>query len=127
MNIIRRKPVFKDKRGKITLILENEHIEHAAIITFKRGAIRGNHYHEKSSQYVFVLRGALKLLTHSPPQRKKVRILKPGDLVFTPPLERHAFVALKKSEIIALTKGPRENEKRYEGDTFRLHGEEVLV
>ena len=42
-----------------------------------------------------------------------------GDLVITPPLERHAFRALADAELIAFCSGPRAGSQ-YETDTFKL-------
>ena len=39
-------------------ILENEHFEHATIIRSVAGAVRGNHWHERTWQWLFVLSGA---------------------------------------------------------------------
>ena len=55
-------------------------------------------------------------------QRKKTikkRILAKGDLVVTEAKESHAIIALKDSEYLVFTQGPR-GGKEYENDTFRL-------
>ena len=49
---------------------------------------------------------------------KKI-ILSKGDLVETSKNERHAIRAIKDSEFLVFTKGPRSG-KEYEKDTFRL-------
>lgn len=119
MKIVNKKASFEDARGQITDILENEIIENVTIISSKRGAIRGNHYHKKTVQYGFVLKGSLKLLTQMPGKKIETVLIGPGDLVFTPPMERHALVALEDSELLVLTRGPRGGEN-YEKDTYRL-------
>lgn len=125
MKVIKIKRAFKDERGEITDILENELIDSVTIIFSKKLAVRGNHYHKKSIQYAFVLRGRLKLLTQMPDERVKTKIIKSGNLVYTPPMERHTLVALEDSEILVLTRGPR-GGKSYEKDTYRLKGPEIL-
>lgn len=119
MNVVKKKVVFEDDRGKILDVLENETIDSVTIITSKKGAVRGNHYHKESIQYTYVLSGGLRLFTQMPGEEIKARLLKPGDLAFTPPLEKHALVAEEDSEILVLTRGPRAG-KNYEADTFRL-------
>lgn len=119
MKVINKKFVFKDERGKITDIMGKEVIEYVTIISSKKGAIRGNHYHKKSVQYTFVLKGRLKLLTQIGNKKIDTKTIKEGDLVHTPPMEKHALVALEDSELLVLTRGPRGGEK-YETDTYRL-------
>ena len=46
-------------------------------------------------------------------------ILSKGNLVVTPSNESHAIKAIKYSEYLVFTKGPRGGEE-YENDTFRL-------
>lgn len=119
MKIVNKKIVFEDERGNIIDILENEVIEYVTIITSKKGAVRGNHYHKESVQYTFVLKGNLQLLTRMPGEEVRTTLLRPGDLAFSPPLEIHTLVATEDSELLILTRGPR-GGNNYEKDTFRL-------
>lgn len=117
---------FQDKRGKIIDILQKEQIEYVTLITSKKGAIRGNHYHEKSIQYNFILKGKMKLFTRAPKGKKKTEIIKTGDLACNPPMEEHALLALEDSEFLVFTRGPR-GGKNYEKDTFRLKDKLICV
>jgi len=119
VKVVHKEIVFEDKRGQITDILENEIIDSVTIISSKKGAVRGNHYHKESVQYVFILKGRLRLFTRAPGEDIKSTIVEVGDLALTPPLEEHTLVALEDSEFIALTRGPR-GGKNYEKDTYRL-------
>ena len=119
MKIISKKIVFEDERGNIIDILENEVIEYVTMITSKKGAVRGNHYHKESVQYTFVLKGSLQLLTRMPGEEVRTTLLRTGDLAFSPPLEIHTLVAAEDSELLILTRGPR-GGNNYEKDTFRL-------
>lgn len=119
MKVIHKECVFEDERGRIIDVLEKEFIEYVTIISSKRGAIRGNHYHKKSVQYAYVLNGRLELVTQMPREKIKKAIIKTGDLVFTDKMERHALVALQDSEFLVLTRGPRGGGD-YEKDTYRL-------
>jgi quercetin dioxygenase-like cupin family protein len=121
MKVINKKYAFEDERGKITDILEKEIIEYITLISSKKGAVRGNHYHKESVQYTFVLKGCLKLLTQIGEEEIETAIIKTGDLVFTPPMEKHALIALEDSEFLVFTRGPR-GGKNYEKDTYRLTG-----
>ena len=51
--------------------------------------------------------------------KAKMKILKPGDLVKTPPLEMHALKMLSSNEFIVFTVGKR-GGKDYESDTYRF-------
>ena len=119
MKVINKKPAFEDERGTIIDIIENEIIEYTTLISSKKGSIRGNHYHKESIQYVFVLKGSFKLLTQMGNEEIKITFLKAGDLVFTPPMEKHALIALEDSEFLVFTRGPR-GGKEFEKDTYRL-------
>ena len=50
---------FEDSRGKITDIISKEKIDFVTIITNKKGSVRGNHYHKKTIQYLYVLEGSI--------------------------------------------------------------------
>ena len=52
---------FKDKRGFILDIFINKPKDHCTLVSFNKKAIRGNHYHKKSTQYSFVISGKLNL------------------------------------------------------------------
>ena len=119
MKLVHKETAFEDERGRILDILENGVIDSVTIISSKKGAVRGNHYHKESVQYTFVLKGEMMLFTQMPGEETEVTVLGPGDLAFTPPLERHALVARKDSEFLALTRGPRRGQN-YEQDTYRL-------
>ena len=126
MKVVRKTHAFKDERGGIMDIIESEPIEYVTIISSKMGSIRGNHYHKESVQYTFVLKGKLKLLTQKPDEEVETNTIQTGDLVYTPPMEKHTLVALEDSEILVLTRGPR-GGRNYETDTYRLNRQEALA
>ncbi len=109
----------EDDRGKIIDILEGVEIDCATLITSKKGARRGDHYHKESIQYTFVLKGTMKLITQESGEKTETTLIEAGNLVFTPPMEKHALVALEDSEMLVLTQGPRGGQN-YEEDTYRL-------
>jgi len=94
------------------------------LITFKKGAVRANHYHERTIQWNYVISGEILLLTQVPGAEKKERALKKGDFAVTREGERHALQGMTDAEVLILTKGPRAGTQ-YEKDTFRL--EEPLI
>lgn len=119
MKIVRPKTAFKDARGTIVDILDGIPVECVTMLSSKRGTVRGNHYHMKTTQYAYVLAGKLKLYTQTPGQRIRSRVIRKGDLVITAPKERHAFVAIEDAVLLACAHGPRVG-RSYEQDTYRL-------
>ena len=110
---------FKDDRGEIIDLIENESINAVTLITFCEGAVRGNHYHKQTTQWNYLLSGSIKLVSQLPGEQLVETVMKPGDLIVTRPEVRHALVGLADSELMVFTKGPR-GGKEYESDTFRL-------
>lgn len=119
MNVVRRKPAVRDGRGAITDIIEDTAVECATVITSRKGAVRGNHYHKKTTQYAYVLEGSFMAYEQRVRGRRQRRTIRAGDLLVTPPLVRHALVALEDSVLVVCTHGPRAG-KNYEADTYRL-------
>ena len=119
MKIVKPRAAFKDTRGSITDILDGVPVECVTLLTFKRGAVRGNHYHKKTTQYAYLLEGKLRVFTQLPGRPVRSRVVSAGELIVTPPKERHAFEALKDTMILACAHGPRAG-RSYEADTFRL-------
>lgn len=120
MNIKKIKPSFSDKRGSITDILVNAPMDTVTFIESKKGAVRGNHYHKKTTQYDFIIFGKM-ICASRPSLAGKItkKIVKTGDLIFHPARQQHAYKALEDTIFISVTKGPRRG-KDYEKDVYRL-------
>jgi len=116
---------FKDKRGSIIDIFTNKPKDHCTLVTFNKGAIRGNHFHKKSTQYSFLISGKLILFSCKVDKngkfigKPKKELLKPNSLITHKPFHAHAFKALEFSNFLAFADGIR-GGKNYEKDTFRL-------
>jgi len=123
--IIKLKTAFQDKRGKILDIFVKSPKDHCSIVTFNKGAIRGNHYHKKSDQFTFVINGKLMLSSQKIKKngkligKKKEEILTKNCLVIHKKFHAHALKALEKSCILAFANGYR-GGKNYDKDTWRL-------
>ena len=123
MKLKKLKINFKDKRGSISDIFYNTNIQHVAIIKSKPYALRGDHFHKKTTQWMLMTKGSMeywykKINTKTKP---KMKILKVGDLVETPPNEMHALKIRKDgNEFIVFTIGKR-GGKDYESDTYRFY------
>jgi len=117
---------FKDKRGLILDIFINKPKDHCTLVTFNKNAIRGNHFHKKSTQYSFVISGRL-LFAYCKVDKNgniigklKKEILRANSLITHKPFHAHAFKALVKTNLLAFADGMR-GGKNYEKDTFRLN------
>lgn len=119
MNKIELAISHQDSRGEITDLLENEEINAITKVTFKTGAVRGNHYHKKTVQYNYVIDGCIELVTQEGVGEPVHAILGPGELAVTHAMEKHAIRAVQDSTLLVFTRGPR-GGKEYESDTYRL-------
>jgi dTDP-4-dehydrorhamnose 3,5-epimerase-like enzyme len=119
------KKSFEDKRGKIIDVFVKSPKEHCLIVTFKKGAVRGNHYHKKSTQFSFLLSGELDFYfakvdkKNGKVKKIKKRKIKKNTFITHWPFEAHAFRSRKDSILVAFSCGIRGGSK-YEKDTFRL-------
>ena len=119
-------------------LLRDTKIDSVTSIFTKKGAVRGNHFHALTTQWVFIVSGILKVAT------KEVIDYNSGtgaymttgaqrsaeapvhSLHVNPPMEAHAWLALEDTECLVFTHGPRSGDK-YETDTIRLRPEERLL
>jgi quercetin dioxygenase-like cupin family protein len=119
MEIIKLNPAFSDDRGAIIDLIDNDTINAVTLITFKKGAVRANHFHKKTVQWNYVISGKIRLVTQFVGGEKNERILGKGEFAVTRENESHALQAVEEAEVLILTKGPRAGTD-YENDTFRL-------
>lgn len=119
MEIINLKSAHTDERGTITDLISDDNINAVTLISFVKGAVRANHYHERTIQWNYVISGEILLVTQFPGHDKVELVLRPGDFAVTRENERHALKGLSDSQVLILTKGPRAGSE-YESDTFRL-------
>jgi len=119
MEVLNLKPNFTDERGEVTDILEKVEIDCVTILSTKKGAVRGNHYHKQTTQYSYVIKGTFMFYGQKGGEKVQSKIVSAGDFVISPPNESHAFKALEDSLLLACCQGPRAG-KSYEDDTFRL-------
>ncbi len=110
---------YKDNRGEIIDLLIGEKIDAVTYINFKRGAIRGNHFHKKTVQWGYVVKGELSVTSKKPNGKITQMVVRKGDLFVDEKMEGHAIKALKESEVLFFTRGPRAG-KEYISDTYHL-------
>ena len=108
---------FTDHRGFIEDILPGP-IDCVTHIVTNKGAVRGNHIHAHTFQWVYVIRGRLLVVSRAAGVERR-NTYGPGDLACDRPGEAHAWKAVQDTEVLVFTRGPRSGEG-YESDTERL-------
>ena len=104
----------RDKRGVIEDLYVGKDFS-VTRITFKKGAVRGNHYHKKTYQYDIIISG--KLIYYC--KEGSWEVGSPSLPLTHFPTEKHAYKALKDSEMISICIGKRIG-KNYSKDTYKL-------
>ena len=111
-------PAVADERGAISNVLEKP-VNHVAIITSKKGSIRGNHYHPEQIQYVYLISGKYESVSkdlNKENAETETITVDAGSLVITPPMIAHAMRFLKDSVMLNLTTASRDADE-YEKHT----------
>ncbi len=118
MKVVKLKPSFVDERGFIVDLLIRPEVG-ITFVSTKKGFIRGNHYHKKTMQYEYVLKGSfLYFCRKFNGGKTKEVFLKAGDLIHITPGEIHTFKALSHSEILSFNFGPAKGKNAHQ-DTFK--------
>lgn len=116
---------FEDDRGVIQDLLVCR-LDAVTEIFTKAGAVRGNHIHERTTQWTYVVSGRM---------RVKIRLedgcwdeftVDPGGLHCDEPGIAHAWKALEDTTVLVFTRGPRSGAN-YEDDVQRLAPEDRLI
>lgn len=113
-------PAHVDDRGYIQSLV-NFPMKNLSLITSRKGSVRSNHYHVTDWHYMYVLRGSFDYYyrpTGSDAAPEVIRV-EAGDMVFTPPMEDHATVFLDDTELLAMSRNPRD-QATYEEDVRRV-------
>ncbi len=111
---------YEDARGIIQPLCDLN-MKSASLIVSKANTLRANHYHKNDWHFIYVLKGSFEYYfkkTNSDEKIKK-KIVKKGELLFTGPVVDHAMFYIEETEIIVLSKNPRD-QKTYEEDTVRI-------
>ena len=111
---------YEDARGIIQPLCDLN-MKSASLIVSKANTWRANHYHKNDWHFIYVLKGSFEYYfkkTNSDEKIKK-KIVKKGELLFTGPVVDHAMFYTEETEIIVLSKNPRD-QKTYEKDTVRI-------
>jgi quercetin dioxygenase-like cupin family protein len=107
---------FEDHRGVIQDIVLDR-VDAVTEIFTRKGCVRGNHVHERTVQWTYIVRG--ELLVASMPDVLQTRVAVAGDLIREDPGIPHAWKAIEDTTVLVFTRGPRSGAD-YEKDTVRL-------
>jgi len=111
---------YADDRGIIQPLCDLN-MKSASLIVTKPNSWRANHYHKKDWHYIYVLKGSFEYYFRKTNSNEKInkKIIKKGDLLFTGPMIDHSMLYTEETEILCLSKNPRDQET-YEEDTVRI-------
>ncbi len=97
---------LKLAQGDLAHIYDGEQgARYVAVVELRPGAVRGNHFHHKKEETVYVMRGELLLLVKDPgsslPPEKLT--LRTGDLAIIPAGIAHAYRTIEAGEAVELS------------------------
>jgi quercetin dioxygenase-like cupin family protein len=119
-HVIKLDPAHADARGAIQCLV-NLPTKNVSLISSKRGSLRSNHFHKTDWHYMYVLTGRFEYYYRpaGSSEAPKMIVLSRGDMVFTPPMEDHATVFLEDTDLVVMSKNPRD-QAAYESDVVRV-------
>ena len=109
---------YRDARGMIQDLLETR-VDAVTEITTFAGAIRGNHVHQKTTQWTYVVYGLLLVAWQDEDGEVHRKPYGPHSLIAEPAGVPHAWKAVNDTRVLVFTRGPRSGSA-YESDTRRL-------
>ena len=122
IDIKKIKPAFEDDRGSIFDLVDKENIIHVGMVTSKKGAIRGNHYHKTAKQITYVVSGKMELVLKDfskKDSKPETIIMEQGDIMTIDPMVAHSIKALEETIFLVFTDKQR-TDGGYEEDTCRV-------
>jgi quercetin dioxygenase-like cupin family protein len=116
---------FEDDRGLIEDLIAAP-LDSVTRIYTRKGAVRGNHTHNETTQWTYIIHGTLQVVTRAAGGEPFTEECGPGDLLCEEPGIAHAWKALEDTVVLVFTRGPRSGAN-YESDTQRLAPEDRLL
>ena len=113
-------PAHVDERGAIQSLV-NFPMKNLSLISSRKGTVRSNHYHVTDWHYMYVMSGSFDYYYRPTGSNEKPAVIRlnAGEMVFTPPMEDHATVFLEDTQILVMSRNPRDQEA-YEADVRRV-------
>ena len=119
-DLIDLKDNFKDARGVIQPLCDLN-MKSASLIFTKPNQWRANHYHKKDWHFIYVIRGKFEYYFKKTNIKENIqkKLVEQGQLLFTGPMIDHAMFYTEETEILVVSKNPRD-QATYEEDTVRF-------
>ena len=119
-DLIKLKDKFEDNRGFIQPLCDLS-MKSALLISTKKNKWRANHYHKQDWHFIYVIKGEFEYYFKKTNVDEKInkKIVSEGQLLFTGPMIDHAMFYTKETEILVVSRNPRD-QKTYEEDTVRI-------
>lgn len=115
---------FEDHRGVIQDLLGA--VDAVTEIRTHKGAIRGNHVHDRTTQWTYIASGRMRIVTRDLEGTVRDRIYEPGEMAIEGPGVAHAWEAVEDCVCVVFARGPRAGQD-YESDTRHLEGSDKLL
>jgi uncharacterized RmlC-like cupin family protein len=118
-------PGFSNEAGEIVNVLFARDLEikitSVALIHSVAGAIRSNHFHKTDWHFMIVVGGEMHYYwrTAGSSEEPRLKVFKPGQLMFTPPFVEHATYFPVPTTILTLARNVR-NHYEHENDLVRV-------
>lgn len=116
---------YEDDRGVIQDLIV-ERLDAVTEIFTRAGAVRGNHVHDETVQWSYIVSGQLRVVSQGPDGARLDRVHRAGDMICDRPGVAHAWKALEDTVILVFTSGPRSGAN-YEDDVRRLPEHDRLI
>jgi len=92
-------------QGELAHFSDGEKIEYIAFVELRAGSTRGNHFHQKKEEAVYIIRGEMVLIVQDTQTgQRDTLILKTGDLAVVPARVAHAYQTTKPGDAIEFSK-----------------------
>lgn len=102
--------------GEIAQIVSGEMYRYLAYIEFEENPniARGNHYHDKKEEYLYIIKGNLKVIYEDVDNNERQEIiLTTGDLVIVKPRCAHVYYPLSYTQAIEFSRDPFDPHDTY--------------
>jgi hypothetical protein len=92
-------------QGELAHFSDGENIEYIAFVELRAGGTRGNHFHQKKAEAVYVIRGEMVLIVQDTQTGQRDSLtLKTGDLAVVSTRIAHAYQTTKPGDAVEFSK-----------------------
>jgi mannose-6-phosphate isomerase-like protein (cupin superfamily) len=92
-------------QGELAHFSDGEKIDYIAFVELRLGGTRGNHYHQKKEEAVYVIRGEMVLFVQDIQTRERTSLtLQAGDLAVVPIRIAHAYQTTQPGDAVEFSK-----------------------